>query len=64
MKRLEGITEKSMSSVVEKDKFIRAPTPGVNFVNNLWATLRRADPKSAKKTVKLSAILCFWDVHS
>jgi len=29
-------------------------TPGVNFVNVLRAAFRRADSKSAKKTVKLS----------
>jgi len=27
---------------------------GVNFINILWATFTPADPKSAKKTVKLS----------
>ena len=26
--------------------------PGVNFTNILWAAFMRADPKSAKKTVK------------
>ena len=28
---------------------------GVNFTNILWAALTRADPKSVKKTVKLSS---------
>ena len=31
--------------------------PGVNFTNVLQAAFTRADPKSAKKTVKLS---CFF----
>ena len=31
--------------------------PGVNFNNILQAAFRRADPKSAKKTVKLSSFV-------
>ena len=31
--------------------------PGVNFNNILWAAFMRADPKSAKKTVKLSSFI-------
>ena len=30
-------------------------TPGFNFTNILRAAFRRADPKSAKKTIKLSS---------
>ncbi len=30
------------------------PGPGVNFINVLRAAFTRADPESAKKTVKLS----------
>ena len=30
---------------------------GVNFTNVLWAAFMRADPKSAKKTVKLSSFI-------
>jgi len=29
-------------------------TPGVNFINILWAAFVGADPQSAKKAVKLS----------
>ena len=32
-------------------------TPGVNFTNILRAAFTRADPKSAKKTVKLSSFI-------
>ena len=35
---------------------------GVNFTNILRAAFTHADPKSAKKTVKLSSFLCFWDL--
>ena len=33
----------------------RTPTAGVNFINILRAAFTSADPKSAKKTVKLSS---------
>ncbi len=35
----------------------RKGKPGVNFINVLRATFTRPDPKSAKKTVKLSVFL-------
>jgi len=39
-------------------------TPGVNFINILLAAFTCADPKRAKKTVKLSIFLCFWDLQA
>ena len=37
------------------------PLPGVNFTNFIRAAFKHADPKSAKKTVKLSS---FWDLRA
>jgi len=39
-------------------------TPGVNFINTIQAAFMSANPKSVKKTVKLSIYLCFWDLCS
>ena len=36
--------------------------PGVNFTNILQAAFTRADPKSAKKTVKLSSFFCAFGI--
>ena len=38
--------------------------PGVNFINILRAAFMGADPKSAKKTVKSSSFLHFWDLRA
>jgi len=37
------------------------PSSGVNFINILHEVLKRADPKSAKKTVKLSLFFAFLE---
>ena len=39
-------------------------THGVNFTNILQASFVHADPKSAKKEVKLSSFLHFWDLFA
>ena len=39
-----------------------SPSAGVNFNSILRAAFTHADPKSAKKTVKLSSFLRFWDL--
>ena len=47
-----------------KNESLVGSTPGVNFTNSLRAAFRRADPKSEKKTVKLSSFLHFWDLRA
>ena len=37
-------------------------TPWVNFINFLLAAFRRTDPKRAKKIVRRSSFLRFWDL--
>jgi len=37
-------------------------TSGLNFINVLRTTFTRVEPKSVKKTVKLSVFLRFWDL--
>ncbi len=39
-------------------------SPEVNFINVLRAAFALTDPKSAKKTVKLSVFLRFWDLQA
>ena len=41
-----------------------AKTSWVNFTNVLCAAFTLEDPKSAKKTVKLSSLLRFWDLRA
>ena len=38
--------------------------PSVNFINVLRAAFTQADPESAKKTVKSSSFLRFWDLRA
>jgi len=37
-------------------------SPGINFINILWAVLCAQIPKAQKKTGKLSVFFCFWDL--
>ncbi len=37
---------------------------GVNFINVLHTAFMRVEPKSVKKTVKLSVFLRFWDLRA
>jgi len=39
-------------------------TPGVNFINGLLAAFAHTEPKSVKKTVKLSVFLRFRDLRT
>ena len=46
-----------------KCEYSPSPPSGVNFTNILHTAFTCADPKSTKKTVKLSSFLCFWDLR-
>ncbi len=37
-------------------------TPGVHFINVLWAAFTCADPESPKKTVKLLVFFCSFEI--
>jgi hypothetical protein len=39
------------------------PRAGVNFINVFRAAFVCEEPKSVKKTAKLSVFLRFWDLH-
>jgi len=45
-------------------KMLVKSTPGVNFINVLRTDFARAEPKSIKKTVKLSTFLRFWNLSA
>ena len=62
--QLEEMQKKS--SGVNFPKILQAAfvLQGVNFTNILQAAFICADPKSEKKTVKLSSFLCFWDLRA
>jgi len=54
----------SAAASLKSSKFGRSDTPGVNCINILCAAFARAEPKSVKKTVKLSVFLSFRDLRA
>jgi len=45
-------------------KMLMKLTPGLNFINILCTAFTHVEPKTVKKTVKLSVFLRFWDLRA
>jgi len=52
----------SLKFKLHNQKLSQSAAPSVNFINVLRAAFTLVDPKSANMTVKLLAILRFWDL--
>jgi len=50
------------TSVKAECRMLMKLTPGVDFINVLWAAFMHADPKSAKKTDNLTLFLLFQEL--